>query len=106
MKILKLLLSKYQLFGKKSNPLHRIRTKLLTEKKQREEAEVDMSKMKPQLDKILHDNVELRRECELKEINDRLNNKRVDEDEALDKESLETKKKLIDELQMEKVSFI
>jgi len=89
-----------------SEALNQIRTKLLTEKKQREEAEVDMSKMKPQLDKILHDNVELRRESELKEINDKLNNKRVDEDEALDKENLETKKKLIDELQMEKARLL
>jgi len=83
-----------------------MRNKLLTEKKQREECEVDMSKLKPQLDKILADNVDLRRECELKEINDRLNNKRVDEDEALDKENLETKKKLIDELQMEKTRLL
>jgi len=85
-----------------SDALNQIRTKLLMEKKQREDAEVDMSKMKPQLDKVLADNVELRRESELREINERLINKRADEDEALDKESLEVKKKLIDELQVEK----
>jgi len=89
-----------------SDAMNQMRTKFLTEKKQREECEVDMSKMKPQLDKILADNVELRRETEIKEINDRLNNKRVDEDEALDKETLETKKKLIDELQMEKARLL
>jgi hypothetical protein len=89
-----------------SQSLNEMRNKLLAEKKQREDCEVDMSKMKPQLDKILHDNAELRRESEIKEINDRLNNKRVDEDEALDKETLETKKKLIDELQMEKARLL
>jgi len=81
----------------------RIRTKLLNEKRQREDIEMDIAKMKTQLEKILEDNHYLRKETELKEINQKIAQQRHDEDEHLDNENLAVKIKLIDELQVEKV---
>lgn len=88
-----------------SEALTQIRTKLLNEKRQREDIEMDIAKMKTQLEKILEDNHYLRKETELKEINQKIAQQRHDEDEHLDNESLAVKIKLIDELQVEKAKL-
>jgi len=75
----------------------------LNEKRQREEIEMDMSKMKNQFEKIIEDNHYLRKEAELRDLQQKIAKQRHDEDEALDAESLAVKIKLIDELQVEKV---
>lgn len=66
---------------------------------------MDMAKMKNQFEKILEDNQYLRKETELRDLNQKIAQKRHYEDEKLDSESLEVKVKLIDELQVEKVYF-
>jgi len=85
--------------------LTQIRTKLLTEKKQKDDIEGDILKMKNQLDKILEENVKLRKETEVRDIQQKLEQKAFDEDEAIDKENSDIKVKLIDELQAEKAQL-
>jgi len=82
-----------------------IRTKLLTEKKQKEDIEGDTLKLKNQLDKILEENAKLRKETEVRDIQQKLEQKSFDEDEAIDKENAEIKVKLIDELQAAKAQL-
>jgi len=82
-----------------------IRTKLLAEKKQKEDIEADTLKIKNQLDKILDDNAKFRKETEIRDIQQKLEQKAFDEDEAIDKENSEIKVKLIDELQVEKAQL-
>jgi len=85
--------------------LTQIRTKLLAEKKQKEDIEADILKLKNQLDKILDENAKLRKHSEIMDIQQKLEQKAFDEDEAIDKENADIKVKLIDELQMEKAQL-
>jgi len=82
-----------------------MRTKLLTEKQQKEEVEIEILKLKKVLDKVLDDNARLRKETELKKLHQSLQQKAFEEDEKMDKESSETKVKYIDELQVEKAQL-
>lgn len=77
----------------------------MAEKKQKEDVETDTLKMKNQLDKIMDDNVKLRKETEIKDIHEKLDKKAFEEDEAIDKESSDVKVKLIDQLQAEKAQL-
>lgn len=78
----------------------------MTEKTQREDVEIEVTKLKKALDKVLDDNHKLRKETELRKIHEELAKKAFEQDEAYDAENAAAKVKLIDELQIEKVKTI
>jgi len=94
-----------KVLNENAEAINQIRAKFLNEKRQREEIEMDMSKMKNQFEKIIEDNHYLRKEAELRDLQQKIAKQRHDEDEALDAESLAVKIKLIDELQVEKAKL-
>jgi len=94
-----------KVLGENSTSINLIRTKLLGEKTQREDVEVEVMKMKKVLDKVLEDNERLRKETELRKIHQDLANKKFEQDEKYDEENSQLKIKYIDELQAEKVQL-
>jgi len=82
-----------------------MRTKLLTEKQQKEDLEIETMKLKKILDKILDDNARLRKETELRKLHEDLTKKAFEEDEKMDHETAEAKNKFIDELQIQKANL-
>ena len=76
----------------------------MTEKTQKEDIEIEVTKLKKALDKVLEDNAKLRKETELRKIHDELTNKAFEQDENYDNETAQAKIKLIDQLQAEKVN--
>lgn len=87
-----------------SAAINQIRTKLLGEKTQKEDIEIEVTKIRKALDKVLEDNAKLRKETELRKIHQELTNKAFEADEAYDNENAAAKIKLIDALQVEKVN--
>jgi len=82
-----------------------MRTKLLTEKQQKEDIEIEIMKLKKGLDKVLDDNARLKKETELGKLHEFLQHKAFEEDEKMDHEAAEAKIKFIDELQMQKANL-
>jgi len=82
-----------------------IRTKLLVEKRQKEELEIEYARLKAQVDKVVDENEKLRKETELRIIYDTLAMRRVEEEEKVDHENIEAKVKFLDELQREKAQL-
>ncbi len=95
-----------KILNENNESLSQIKTKLLAEKRQKEDIETDMAKMKNLFEKIMEDNERLRKETELRELQQKLGQQRHDEDEHFDKENITGKCKLIDELQAEKVRIL
>ena len=88
-----------------SAAINQIRTKLLGEKTQKEDIEIEVTKIRKALDKVLEDNAKLRKETELRKIHQELTNKAFEADEAYDNENSAAKVKLIDALQVEKAQL-
>jgi len=92
-----------KILAENGEALTMMRMKLMTEKRQREEVEMEIFKVKKTLEKIIDDNERLRKETELKDIHKNLAQKEFEEEEKYDQEILDTKKKHIDQLQVQKV---
>jgi hypothetical protein len=82
-----------------------MRTKLLTEKQQKEDVEIEIMKVKKVLDKVLDDNARLKKETELRKLYEGLAQKAFEEDEKMDEETSEAKIKEIDILQVQKAEL-
>jgi len=82
-----------------------LRQKLLVEKRQKDDLETDIHKLKKFLDGVLEENERLRKEHEVREILENLANKSLEDDEKIAKENGEHKDNYIDELQMEKAQL-
>jgi hypothetical protein len=94
-----------KILAENSVAINQIRTKLLGEKTQKEDVEIEVTKLKKALDKVLDDNAKLRKETELRKIHQEITNKAFEQDEAYDGENAAAKIKLIDELQFEKAQL-
>jgi len=94
-----------ELYSTNMANLNDIKTKLLNEKRLREETEADLNRLKAQLNGVLEENKKLIKNIDLKNINQALAEKRFEEDEKFDKEKAETKQKLIEDLQAEKAQL-
>jgi len=88
-----------------SENLNAIKTKYLNEKRQKEEFNADIAKSKSQLDKFLEENAKLRKDTQMREIDAAQLQKRFDEDEHFDHETIAAKVKFIDALQMEQMQL-
>jgi len=82
-----------------------MRTKLLTEKRTKEDLLGDIAKMKNQLARLGDDNLKLRKETELRAIDDKETQKRFEADEYFDKENIALKNKVIDSLQFDQINL-
>jgi len=91
-----------KVLGENTNALNVIRMSLLTEKKQKEDVEMELQKLKKVLEKVNEDNERLRKDTEMRKLNQALCEKVFNQDEHFDAECSEVKKKYIDELQVEK----
>jgi len=85
--------------------LNQMKAKLLTERKAREDVEIEISKLKTILGKVLEENEKLRKETEVREINQRLAQGKFEQDEKFDGEASAIKKRFIDELQIAKTNL-
>jgi hypothetical protein len=90
----------------KLNPFNiSLKTRLLTEKKAREEIQYDINRLKAQLTGVLEENKKMIKDTDLKKLLDKIHFDKFNEEEKYDKEKFDLKEKFIEELQAEKTNL-